>query len=47
MNEMLFYGGISCAAFSIAAAIILTLWLRSRGRKLNARFDAEYGNKRK
>ena len=43
MSELLLYAGIAVAGASVIAgvAVLLSLWIAKR--KLNEKFDAEYG----
>jgi len=44
-DEILFYGGIAIAAISLIAAIFYFSLSQIRRIRLNARLDAEYGEK--
>lgn len=46
-NELLFYGGIAVAVFSIAVLIIGLCILKMKRIRLNAQMDKEYGEQKK
>lgn len=46
-NEVLFYGGLGLAICSAAAAFIFFCISQIGSVRLNARLDAEYGEKKK
>lgn len=46
-NEILFYGGAAAAIFSVAAAFVYFCFSRISAVRLNAKLDAEYGEKGK
>jgi hypothetical protein len=43
MNEILLYGGIVLAGVAVVAGVVVTIILRNSKRRLNAKFDEEYG----
>jgi len=43
MNELLLYGGIVIVCVSVAAGIVVSTVLWVKRRRLNAKFDNEYG----
>jgi hypothetical protein len=45
-NEVMFYGGLAIVAVAALAAIALTFVLIINRMRLNAKFTAEYGEKR-
>ena len=46
-NEVLFYGGLGLAVCSALAAFIFFCLFRIGSVRLNAKLDAEYGEKKK
>lgn len=46
-DEMILYSGLIVAVASILAGIIYYVIYKIRNRKLNAKFDAEYGEVQK
>ena len=46
-GEWMFYGGIACFGLCLIALVITKIVLHSKGKKLCARFDEEYGESRR
>ena len=46
-NELLFYLGLLITGIAVIAGIILSVYMLSSWKRLNAKLDVEYGKKRR